>query len=109
MQDDNRPTLTLPYPRAGANGPLTRILVGMHDYGTGLDMDSFAVTADFEIGGAVAGENLATGFREKSPGVWEWKPAEPIVTLPEGTLTISIKDRQGNITRIERKFSVAGK
>src|SRR5262249_22645127 len=31
MCDDNRPTLTLTYPRAGSNGPLTRILVGMHD------------------------------------------------------------------------------
>src|SRR5205823_554849 len=30
MCDDNRPTLTLTYPRAGANELLTRILVGMH-------------------------------------------------------------------------------
>ena len=50
MLDDNRPTLTLTYPRAGANAALTRILVGMHDYDTGLDMDSFQVTADFAAG-----------------------------------------------------------
>src|SRR5262249_38193276 len=30
MQDDNRPTLTLTYSKPGMNGPLTRILVGMH-------------------------------------------------------------------------------
>jgi hypothetical protein len=31
MLDETRPTLTLTYPRAGTNPPLTRILVGMHD------------------------------------------------------------------------------
>jgi hypothetical protein len=31
MLDDTRPTLTLTYPQAGTNPPLTRILVGMHD------------------------------------------------------------------------------
>src|SRR4029077_16471860 len=46
MLDDQRPTLTLTYPQAGTNSPLTRILVGMHDYGTGLDVDSFQVAAD---------------------------------------------------------------
>ena len=60
MLDDQRPTLTLTYPQAGANEPLTRILVGMHDYDTGLDMDSFQVTADFPLDGVAAGENLAT-------------------------------------------------
>jgi hypothetical protein len=47
MLDDQRPTLTLTYPRAGANPTLTRILVGMHDADTGLDINSFQVTADF--------------------------------------------------------------
>src|SRR5262249_25228890 len=31
MLDDTRPTLTLTYPKAGVNPPLTRIVVGMHD------------------------------------------------------------------------------
>src|SRR5439155_26546417 len=38
LLDDQRPTLTLTYPRAGANEPLTRLLVGMSDYDTGLDL-----------------------------------------------------------------------
>ena len=59
MQDDNRPTLTLTSPRPGVNAPLTRILVGMHDYDTGLDMDSFRVVADFPLDGAAPGELLA--------------------------------------------------
>src|SRR5207245_1930298 len=68
MCDDNRPTLTLTYPRAGANESLTRILVGMHDYYTGLDMDSFQVIADFPVDGIKAGKNLAPNFKPTSQG-----------------------------------------
>src|SRR5262249_51982352 len=107
LQDDNRPTLTLTYPRGGANAPLTRILVGMYDYDTGLDMDSFQVVADFPLGGAAAGQNLASRFKEKTPGVWELTLSRPLTQLSGGKLTVSVKDRQGNITRIERSFSVA--
>src|SRR5262249_45025547 len=69
MLDDNRPTLTLTYPKAGANPPLKRILIGMYDYDTGLDIQlgkcsvddprSFKVVADFPVNGIAAGENLA--------------------------------------------------
>jgi hypothetical protein len=104
--DDNRPTLTLTYPVVGANPALTRILVGMHDYGTGLDAASFSVKADFAIDGAKPGEELSPRFKEKSEGVRELRLATPIRDLKRGTLTIAVKDRQGNITRIERTFSV---
>src|SRR5262249_33180319 len=40
MLDDNRPTLTVTYPTPNANTKLDRILIGMHDYDTGLDMKS---------------------------------------------------------------------
>src|SRR5262249_51067262 len=43
MCDDNRPILTLTHPKAGANEKLTRVLVGMHDYYSGLKADSFRV------------------------------------------------------------------
>jgi hypothetical protein len=109
MLDDTRPTLTLTYPKAGANGPLTRVLVGMHDYDTGIDMDSFQVVADFALDGAAAGQNLASKFKAKTPGVWELTLAKPLTELPKGKLTVSVKDRQGNITRIERTFAVVAK
>jgi hypothetical protein len=104
--DDQRPTLALTEPRAGANGPLARVLVGLHDCGTGLNMDSFRVVADFDLDGVKAGENLAPKFRPASPGVWEFAPGKPITRLASGRLTASVKDRQGNETRIERRFSV---
>ena len=103
MLDDQRPTLTLTSPRAGANPPLTRILVGMYDYG-GLDPDSFQVVASFAVEGIVAGKNLASKFRNLSPGVWEM-PLEQPLTVAKGRLNVSIKDRQGNRTDLERTFS----
>jgi hypothetical protein len=106
MLDDTRPTLTLTYPKTGANVPVTRLLVGMHDYSTGLDLDSFSVVADFAIDGVPAGENLAKNFRPLPDFRWQLTLAQPIASLPKGKLTVSVKDKQGNVTRIERTFSV---
>ncbi len=106
MLEDNRPTLTLTLPAAGKNAELSRVLVGMHDYGTGVEMKSFSVTADFAIEGVPAGRNLAERFKLKSQGVWEWRLEKPITKLSRGRLTISVADRQGNISRVERTFSV---
>ena len=68
----------------------------MHDYDTGLDMDSFQVVADFPLDGVAAGENLAKKFKPKSDGVWELQLAPPVRNLPKGKLTVSVRDRQGN-------------
>ncbi len=106
MCDDNRPTLALTYPRAGVNESLSRIVVGMHDYYTGLDADSFQVVADFPVDGVEPGQNLASRFKPKSQGVWEMQLAKPMATLARGKVTVSIKDRQGNLSKIERTFSV---
>jgi hypothetical protein len=106
MLDDQRPTLTLTYPRSGVNESLSRILIGMYDFDTGLDQDSFQVTADFPLDDVPAGENLASRFKPKSDGVWELHLGKPLAELSQGTLTVSVKDRQGNINRIERKFAV---
>ena len=108
MGDDKRPTLTLTYPRRGNNTQLSRILIGATDCYTGLEKGSLTVKADVAIDGIAAGEELAGRFREQSSGVWEWQLSEPQSEFTDGTLTVAIKDRQGNVTRIERTFSVAG-
>jgi hypothetical protein len=105
LGDDHRPTLTLTYPQAGVNLRLSRILVGVHDYYTGLDPESFQVVADFAINGVPAGENLASRFSNKA-SVWELKLDEPLTSLRHGWLKVAVKDRQGNWTRIDRTFSV---
>jgi hypothetical protein len=106
LGDDQRPTLTLTYPTPGVNRVLLRILVGMSDAYTGLDMQSFRVVADFPVDGVAAGNNLASKFQEKAQGVWELILDKPVVALQKAKLTILIKDRQGNESRIERVFSV---
>jgi hypothetical protein len=109
MGDDQRPTLTLTYPQPGVNPPLTRVLVGMHDAYTGLELKSFRVVADFTVDGAKPGEELTSRFRSVNPGVWEWCLARPLTQLGRGKLTVSVRDRQGNVSRIERTFSVGAK
>ena len=105
MCDDQRPTLTLPWPQPGANRELTKIVVGMYDYG-GLDEKSLRVTADFELVGKPVGENLAPLFQPAGDGIWEWKLPQPLLLLGTGTLTVSVRDRQGNETKIARTFSM---
>ena len=39
--DEGRPTLSLTYPQPGVNSAFDRVVVGMHDYGSGLDMASW--------------------------------------------------------------------
>lgn len=106
MLDDNRPILSMTLPVPGKNAELTRILIGMHDYGSGLDMDTFIVKADFPIDDAKAGEPLAGRFKLLSQGVWEWRFDKPIPKLECGKLTVSVADKQGNINRIERTIAV---
>jgi hypothetical protein len=106
MGDDQRPTLTMTYPQVGENESVTRVLIGMADAYTGINMDSFSVTADFSVDGVAAGQELSSRFQQQSPGVWQWKLAKPISKLPSGTLSVSIKDHQGNVNTIRRRFSV---
>src|SRR5262249_35438677 len=95
MLDDQRPPLPLTYPRPGANEPLTRLVVGMHDYGTGLDADSFRVVADFPLAGVEAGKDLSAKFKPKGDGVWELALPGPLGGLARGELTGSGKERAG--------------
>ena len=78
----------------------------MADYYSGLDMESFEVKADFPIDGVAAGENLAPKLKQGNSGVWELRLAKAIDDLPRGKLTVTIRDRQGNRSQLERTFKV---
>ncbi len=104
--DDQRPTLTLTYPEPGKNAKLSRILIGLHDTYTGVNMDTFEVTADFALAGVPAGQNLASKFLSKSQGVWALTLEQPLTKLERGRIVVSVRDRQGNQSRIERVFSI---
>ena len=73
---------------------------------SGLDPASFRVTADVAVDGAAPGTNLASKFSEVAKSIWELKLSKPVESLPSGRLSIEVKDRQGNASRIERLFSV---
>jgi hypothetical protein len=105
--DRTLPTLAVTYPRAGVNTePLSRIVIGMADAASGLDISSFSVIADFDVDGLTAGRQLAAQFRQASPGVWEMRLKTPMSALTAGKLTIQVADHDRNVTRIERSFSV---
>lgn len=106
MLDDLRPTLVVSSPVAWKNSAVESIVLGMHDYDSGLDVESLTVTADFAIDDAPAGTNLADKFRAGAQGVWSYHLEKPLGKLPSGTLTVLVKDRQGNTSRMERRIMV---
>jgi hypothetical protein len=106
--DDKRPTLTITEPKRGVNAKLDRILIGVDDYYSGLDLESFVVRVDFELNGIPAGENLAPHFKQTNEGVYELVITELSPQPGVRSISVSIKDRQGSIARIARTFSLAG-
>ena len=78
----------------------------MHDYYTGLDLDSFQVSADFALDGAAAGQNLAREVQADVSRRLGAGLARPLASVTKGKLTVSVKDRQGNESKIVRRFSV---
>ncbi len=108
MLDDNRPVVALTLPPRGTVGILDRMLIGMDDYSTGLDLATFTVTANFDVDGNPAGSNLAELFLPSAPGVWEYRLESPIASLSEGRLSVQISDREGNMARTDRTIRVRG-
>jgi hypothetical protein len=106
MGDDQRPTVVVSSPAAGRINKLDRIRIGLADAYTGLDLDSLAVTADFAVDDTAPGTNLASRFKRVAPGVWEYPLQKAVESLASARLDVSVKDRQGNITLVERSFTI---
>lgn len=103
--DDQRPTLALQWPVAGANAASDRIVIGMHDY-RGLAEDSLAVSCSVDLPGAKAGENLAKRFEKQADGVWVLKLSSAVKNIRDARLSVAVRDKQGNETKVVREFSV---
>ena len=106
MGDDNRPVLTVTSPKPGANERFDKIMIGMLDYYSGIAHESLEIKSSLEIAGRNPGENLAALFKPATQGVWVLKLDPPLEKVDYGTLSVSVRDQQGNLTRIERVFSV---
>lgn len=107
--DELRPTLTVTTPYAGLNeAVLSEIRLGAFDYYSGLDRSSLSVKADFAINGRPADSELASLFKETGANsyIWVMSVSPPIPELTTGTLTVKVKDREGNWTTVERTFEV---
>jgi hypothetical protein len=99
--------LTLSLPRAGTQTqPLTLIRLGAYDYYSGLDVSSLSVKANFDLSGKRVGTELAPLFAQTGDHIWTLPVNPAIANLRRGELTVSVKDKQGNITKIVRSFSV---
>lgn len=103
--DDKRPTLTLTEPQAASHKKLSRILIGLADYYSGINMESLSITVDFQVNEVAAGDNLAAQFLPVGEGIYELKLVTP-VSPGEHSIVVSVKDRQGNLSTINRSFQV---
>mgnify|MGYP000664833258 CR=1 FL=1 len=113
FMDEIRPTLTMSMPRAGNNDSnVNSIMVGFADGYTGIDFDSLSIIADFTVLNRQPGEELADLLSQVSDGVYSITLNNPLSNvLPgglKGHISASIRDQQGNITRINRTFTVSG-
>jgi uncharacterized repeat protein (TIGR01451 family) len=104
--DTQRPTLAVSLPRPGVNAaPLTMIRVGVADAYTGIDPTSLSITADIPLAGRAAGAELADLAQPAGDGVYTL-PIGPLTHVARAHIYVEIADRQGNITRVARAFSV---
>jgi hypothetical protein len=105
--DEQRPCLTVSSPRAGRNsGPVTSIRVGAADANSGIAPGSLSIRVDRPVAGRAAGAELADLATAAGDGIWR-------ITLPNawgpgvsGTVSVSVHDVQGNVTRVVQKFRV---
>lgn len=107
-QDSMPPTVRVTSPQAGKNEGWARILLGMVDVGSGLNLASLEVVADVAIDGVAAGTNLASRFTALTGGRWEWVFSQPMPLLPRAVLVVRVKDKIGNGREVRRVFHVEG-
>lgn len=104
--DDQRPTLAVSLPRAGVNlTPVTAVRFGVADANSGVDPASLSMIASFAVSGRPAGAQLADLATVVGDGIYQLAIAPP---ASEATVTVSVADRQGNVTRVERVFTSIG-
>jgi hypothetical protein len=105
--DDIRPALTVDLPRPGLNqGPLNMIRVGVADAYTGIAPGSLSLKADFAVNGRAAGSELVDLAQAVGEGIYSITLTNPLVNQVGAHLFVEVADQQGNLTRIDRQFTV---
>jgi hypothetical protein len=105
--DEMRPTLTVTNPRPNDNhGPLSDIRIGVADAYTGIDAQSLSVKADVPLAGRKPGTELAALGSFVGDGIFSIPLAPPAVRLTRAHITVTVRDKQGNVTTQRVRFSV---
>lgn len=105
--DELPPTLTISSPRPNKHvAPLTEIRIGVADAYTGVQSGSLSVKAGFTVNGAAPSTELANQGRFVSAGIFVIPLQTPILNLEETTLTVSVRDTQGNKEQTTVRFWV---
>ena len=105
--DDLRPTLTVSSPRPGINRRVVDALrVGFADANSGIAPGSLSISADFVVAGRAPGTELADLAVPGDEGVWTIPVVPPIERVTDRHVSASVRDLQGNITRVVQAFSV---
>ena len=108
--DDLKPTLAVSLPRPNFNpSPPSRIRFGLADANSGVDMQTLSITASFPVAGRTPGTELADLAEAVGGDIYQIEFAQPLPnTLVEENVWLEIADQQGNITRVNRRFSTVG-
>jgi len=107
--DDLRPTLAVSAPRPGDNAaPLTEIRVGVADADSGVNLASLSVTADFTVSGRAPGVELSDLKVAAGDGIYSIALNPPLQSIGAAHVFARVADNQGNITRVDRRFSAGG-
>jgi hypothetical protein len=105
--DEIRPVVELSRPRAGVNrGAVDRLRIGLADAVSGVDLATLSVKADFVVAGRAKGAQLADLAVPVGDGIWEIAIGRALPATARARVQVSVKDRQGNVTRVDRRFSV---
>jgi len=105
--DDLKPTLTLSQPRRGAStASFTHLRFGLADANSGIDLDTLSVRATFTVAARAPGLELADLAESIGDGIYQIALEDPPGDTDEAHVYIEVADVQGNIARIDRKFSI---
>ena len=107
--DDHKPTVEVSAPRAGY-GPaaIPAIRFGLADAYSGIDLATLDVRADFPLAGRPANAQLADLAQPVGPAndrIWQIPLGAPLPELWKRDLRVSVRDVEGNITRVVRTIS----
>lgn len=107
LMDDLRPTLAVSAPRAGVNSqPVPRIVIGFADANSGINPASLSVTSSLMLNGRPPGAELADLAQAIGDGVYAITLSAPLAAIAAGEISASVRDNQGNTTRLRQSFSV---